>query len=164
MSIATGNKRTSNLIGSSENKVKTSDINIRPCRCEECAIVLKIWKEAGSTPSVSDSLESLELILQEDGDLLLVAELDDHIVGTVMGGWDGWRGNIYRLAVLPEYRRQGIGQALVLETEKRLAQRGARKISVLVEQEEDLAIAFWDSLKDDGYKRDSRFIRYAKVL
>ena len=158
------NGRTNKLWENFKNKVKTSDINIRPCRSEECAIILKIWKEAGSTPSVSDSLESLELLLQENNDLLLVAELDDLIVGTVIGGWDGWRGNIYRLAVLPEYRRQGIGRALVLETEKRLAQRGARKISVLVEQEEDLAVAFWDSLKDAGYELDSRFIRYTRVI
>lgn len=156
--------RINKLWQNSKNKVKINDISIRSCYPEECATILEIWKEAGSTPSVSDSLESLELKLEKDGDLLLVAECGDLIVGTVMGGWDGWRGNIYRLAVLPEYRRRGIGQALVLETEKRLAQKGARKISVLVEQEEDLAVAFWDSLKDTGYERDSRFIRYARLL
>ena len=126
-------------------------------------MILDVWGKAGSTPSVSDSLESLRLMLQEGSDLLLVAKLDDRIVGTIMGGWDGWRGNIYRLAVLPEYRRRGIGRALVLEVEKRLALKGARKISVLVEQEEDLAVTFWDSLRDAGYQRDSRLIRYARV-
>jgi ribosomal protein S18 acetylase RimI-like enzyme len=34
-------------------------------------------------------------------------------VGTLVAAWDGWRGNMYRLAVLPEHRRAGIGRELV---------------------------------------------------
>ena len=80
-----------------------------------------------------------------------------------MGGWDGWRGNIYRLAVLPEYRRQGVGQQLVREIEKKIVSKGARKISILVEKSEDTAIAFWDAMKNDEYRPDDRFIRYTKT-
>jgi len=141
------------------------DVTIRPCRPDECHVILELWKESGSTPSVSDSIDALKRHLQEDDDLLLVAEYDNRLVGTVMGGWDGWRGNIYRLAVLPEYRRQGIGRALVQEVERRFALlKGAKKISILVEQEEELAITFWNALKNIGYERDYRIARYAKTL
>ena len=106
-----------------------SGIIIRTCRPDEYQGILDLWREAGSIPSLSDSIEVLRRLSQENG-LLLVAEYNKHLVGTVMGGWDGWRGNIYRLAVLPEYRRQGIGRALVQEIEHRYHMRGAKRISI----------------------------------
>ncbi len=33
------------------------------------------------------------------------AEADGTLVRTDIDGWAGWRGNIYRLAVLPAHRR-----------------------------------------------------------
>jgi ribosomal protein S18 acetylase RimI-like enzyme len=43
---------------------------------------------------------------------LLVAEIDDKIVGSIIATFDGWRGIIYRLAVHPNVRRQGIARRL----------------------------------------------------
>ena len=34
------------------------------------------------------------------------------IVGALIAAWDGWRGNMYRLAVDKGHRREGIGLAL----------------------------------------------------
>lgn len=140
------------------------NVNIRPCRRDECPAILDLWKAAGTIPSVTDSLRALELVLRRDDDLLLVAEDDGRIIGTVMGGWDGWRANIYRLAVPPQYRRQGIGRALVEEIEFRLRKKGAGKISIMVEGSDELAKVFWNALDDSGYKYDPRIIRYVKNL
>jgi len=142
----------------------TLNVTIRSCRPDECAAILDLWRDAGSIPSVSDSVDVLERHLQKDDNLLLVAEHDNRLVGTIMGGWDGWRGNIYRLAVLPDYRRQGIGRALVQEVERQLLLKGTRRISICVAREEDSAIDFWDALKDMNYERDHRIIRYVKSL
>ena len=46
-------------------------------------------------------------------------------------GWDGWRGSMYRIAVLPARRREGIGRALVAEGERRLRAWGACKVGSL---------------------------------
>ena len=141
-----------------------ASITIRPCRLDECVTVLSLWKAAEATPSTTDDIEELRRLVSESGELFLVAEQDNQVVGTVVGGWDGWRGNIYRLAVSPEYRRQGIGEALVQEVERRLVARGTRKISILIEHEDTLAISFWDSLNNIGYERDPRMVRYVKTL
>ncbi len=139
-------------------------ITIRPCHPEECAGVLDLWKEAEATPSATDRLEELVRLVSENSDLFLVAEDNRRLVGSIIGGWDGWRGNIYRLAVLPEYRRRGVGRALLQEAERRLSAKGARRLSILVEHEHALAISFWDSLSDTGYERDPRMVRYVKTL
>ena len=142
----------------------TAGVAIRPCRPDECANVLELWKDAEATPSVTDSVKELIRLVQENGDLFLIAQYHNRLVGTVIAGWDGWRGNIYRLAVLPEYRRQGIGKALIQEVERRLSVRGTQRVSILVEHEDALAVSFWDALSDMGYTRDLRIVRYVKTL
>src|SRR5579862_4738754 len=93
----------------------SSEIAIRPARNDELSAVLRLWQEAEVTPpSVTDSIEGLTTLINAPGGILLVATIDDRIVGSVIGGWDGWWGNIYRLAVTPEYRRRGIARRLVL--------------------------------------------------
>ena len=134
---------------------------IRGVLTEELRAVLSLWKEAGVTPpSVTDSIEGLALLLQEPSALLLVATIDTKIVGSVIGGWDGWRGNIYRLAVAPEYRRKGIARRLVREISRALFERGAQRLSALVEHEHPWAMEFWSSLRDLGFERDPKFVRF----
>jgi ribosomal protein S18 acetylase RimI-like enzyme len=94
------------------------------------------------------------------GGVLFVAFIDGLLVGSVIGGWDGWRDNIYRLAMTPEYRRRGIARRLVAEISEALFAEGAERLSALVEHEHRWAMDFWESLRDLGYEYDPRFARY----
>jgi ribosomal protein S18 acetylase RimI-like enzyme len=135
--------------------------HIRRVREDEVDAVLRMWRAAGVTPpSVSDSVESLTCLIREPAALLLVATIDNRVIGSVIGGWDGWRGNLYRLAVAPEYRRRGIARRLVAEISSELFAKGATRLSALVEHEHQWAMDFWDSLSDLGYARDPKFARY----
>jgi ribosomal protein S18 acetylase RimI-like enzyme len=140
------------------------DFTIRPCRNDECSVVLKLWEDADAVPSKTDTLENLERLVREFSDLFLVAEKEGKIIGTVLGGWDGWRGSIYRLTVLPAYRRHGIGLALVTEAERCLRDKGAQRLSLMVVRQDAPAMSFWKSLEDNGYKHDERIARFAKTL
>jgi len=135
-------------------------LTIRQCRIDECALVLELWKRAEAIPRPTDTLADLERIVREHPHTLLVAEEDGRLVGTVIAGWDGWRGGIYRLAVLPECRRRGVGQALVAEAERRLVARGARRLNAMVARDEAHALGFWDAAP--GWGRDARWHRYTK--
>jgi ribosomal protein S18 acetylase RimI-like enzyme len=137
-------------------------IVIRPCRREECPAVLALWARVGALPSPTDTLEPLERLVRDGGDGFLVAMQDGVVIGSVIGGLDGWRGNIYRLAVAPDARRRGLARRLVRAAERALRTKGASRLSALVERHETHAVGFWDALADDGWRRDERMLRYVK--
>ncbi len=138
-----------------------TDIAIRPADDNDLQAVLRLWQEAEVTPpGPTDSLEGLTRLIHAPGGALLIAILEGRIVGSVIGGWDGWGGNIYRLAVTPAYRRRGVARQLVAEISSVLFAKGAERISAMVEHEHQWATDFWGSLNDLGYKRDPKFIRY----
>ena len=133
---------------------------IRPCRPDEGPALLDLWHHADASPSPTDTPEQVDQVIRDPAASVLVAVDNDLLVGSIIGGWDGWRGNIYRLAVLPSYRRRGIARALVAAAEERLAARGARRVSALVEHDHPWAVGFWDSL----YEPDPRMIRYVRKV
>jgi ribosomal protein S18 acetylase RimI-like enzyme len=145
---------------------------VRPARRSEIPAVLALWREADAVPSISDDPASLRRLLDTSEDALLVAETaagpgpgdpgaGGRLVGTIVAGWDGWRGNLYRLAVLPAARRRGIALRLVAEAERRLAEKGAIRLSALVMSEHDPAVALWLAA---GYARDHRVGRFVRSL
>ena len=132
------------------------DVRIREARAEDAAAVLALWSASGIRPSVTDTPDHLCRLVERAPDLLLVAESDGSVVGSVLGGWDHWRGHIYRLAVHPASRRGGVGRLLAAEIERRLRARGARRIYALASSE--AGVAFWAAV---GYERsgDTAYVR-----
>lgn len=133
-----------------------SEAMVRALRADECAGVLELWKQLRAKPTVTDTVEYLQALVSRNGDLFLVAEISGSIVGTVLGGWDGWRGHIYRLAVHPEHRHRGIARTLVEEVEQRLRERGARRIYALSDTQD--GVRFW-SASPYEVTTDASFVR-----
>jgi len=136
-------------------------LSIRACRLEDIDAVLELWRRADATPGVTDNADDLRRAIDESPAHVLVAEVEGHVIGSIIGTFDGWRGNIYRLAVHPDCRRRGVARALVAEVERRLAQQGAKRITALVEKDHPLAMTFWEAV---GYRVDERIVRRVRNL
>ena len=137
-------------------------IVIRRCRREDAPAVLELWAGARSDhASTADRLEDVEALLTDSPAALLVAELEREIVRALIAGWDGWRGNMYRLAVRDGRRREGAGLALVRAGEDYLRRCGARRVTALVAFEDEAAGGFWESA---GYPQDREIGRRVRNL
>lgn len=134
---------------------------IRFARADEVDVVLELWKEGQPVPSATDDPEGVLGLLRRDPTALLVAERQGRLVGTLIVGWDGWRAGLYRLVVLPEFRRSGVATQLIQEGEARLRELGARRISCMVMSDHDHANSFWQAM---GYERLDGVGRYIKDL
>jgi ribosomal protein S18 acetylase RimI-like enzyme len=137
-------------------------ITIRRCRSEDAPAVLALWAEERSEhASTADRLDDVERLIGDSPAALLVAERGDEIVGALIAGWDGWRGNMYRLAVREGHRREGIGIALTRAGEEYLRSCGVRRVTALVAFEDEAACAFWESA---GYPQDQEIGRRVRNL
>lgn len=128
---------------------------IRSFRTEDHGQVVRLWQLTGLAIKSSDGLPEIRKLMGQDSELFLVAESKlerelGKLVGSVIGAWDGSRGWVYHLAVLPESQKCGIGSKLVREVESRLHARGAIKVNLLVEPVNVGAIEFYEGL---GYAR-----------
>ena len=64
--------------------------------------------------SIDDSRAGVERFLKRNPTTSVVAVEDGKIVGAILCGHDGRRGCLYHVCVDPDYRRRGIGKAMVV--------------------------------------------------
>ena len=136
------------------------NVEIREATTGDIDAVLALWSaDADPGRTIIDEPDALRRLLTWPGGALLLAETERELIGTVIAGWDGWRGNLYRLVVSAEHRRQGVARALVAEAERRLREQGCPRITALVHVGLPEAPKFW---KAAGYLYDEptgRFVR-----
>jgi ribosomal protein S18 acetylase RimI-like enzyme len=120
-----------------------------------------LWRRAEAGPSTTETADDVRWLLERDPEALLVADADGEIVGSLIVGWDGWRGTFYRLAVDPAHKRRGLATAMVRAGEERLRALGAKRLNAIVESEEADAMAFWASA---GYELQTARSRFVKNL
>ncbi|MGN0550272.1 MAG: GNAT family N-acetyltransferase [Acutalibacteraceae bacterium] len=106
--------------------------------------------------SHADEKEPMIKYLERNKGLSQVAVVDGEIVGTVLAGHDGRRGFIHHMAVLPEYRRQGIAKQMAKKAIKGLQKEGIDKTHLFCYEDNKTGQAFWKSLGFE--KREDIFV------
>lgn len=92
----------------------------------------------------ADTPETMAAFLQRNPGLSFVARLDGRLIGAVLCGHDGRRGYLHHLAVLPEYRKKGIGKALINRCLSALAHNGIQRCKIFIYSENTNGKEFWE--------------------
>ncbi|MFI9353900.1 ATP-binding protein [Streptomyces lydicus] len=122
--------------------------------------VVRIWEESRDT--TADPAVSLAEVVSalRDRTPAVVAVVGDRIVGAAVSSTAQERAWVLRLAIARQWRRHGIGSALLAGLEKRLAQAGVRRIGALLPEGEVGEQAF----KNSGYTGRPDLSYFEKLL
>jgi len=111
-----------------------SGVRIRTVAAGDLTPLIALWREV--FPEYNDPQRpqrdpraSIERKLAFGDGLFWVAQIDTQLVGSAMAGYDGHRGWLYSVGVLPRLRRSGLARALVTRAEAELARRGSENQS-----------------------------------
>ncbi len=137
-----------------------SAVEIRAFVPSDADALLAFWTRCGLRIRPGDDAASLARFAERNEGLFLLAQDDGRIVGSALAGWDGRRGWLYHVATDPDRRRGGIGRALVTRIEDRLRELGCPKLNLIVWDDNEHAMAFWDAL---GYRREPT-VEFGKEL
>jgi ribosomal protein S18 acetylase RimI-like enzyme len=148
-------------VGFSPALTDPSTPQLRTGGVDDVDAVLAFWRRAEASLSSTESAADIEGLLVRDPEALILAESEGAVVGTLIVGWDGWRGTFYRLAVDPAHRRRGLASTLVRAGEERLHVLGAHRLNAIVETHEPDAMGFWSAA---GYELQTSRSRFVKNL
>jgi ribosomal protein S18 acetylase RimI-like enzyme len=120
---------------------------VRNATFEDADALIALWQDAGlhlypETPMHAE----IASVLERNPDGILVAVDETGIVGSVIGTFDGRRGWINRLATRSDRRGQGIAKDLMNRIQDALAQKGCRKVNLLVSESNREVVSFYESI------------------
>ena len=129
-------------------------IKIRPYKNSDEEAIIKLWRQVfPAAPAHNDPRADIRAKLDIQPELFFVANVGDKIVGSAMSGFDGHRGWVYYVAVHPDFRRQGIGSALMKHVETALGEIGCPKLNLQIRADNAQVQAFYESM---GYCIEDR--------
>ena len=112
--------------------INMSKVKFRKFIKSDIEEVIKLWKNCKLIVPWNDPFKDINRKLSIKDNLFIIGEMNKNIIASAMAGYDGHRGYIYYLAVLPEYQKKGIGSSLLSIVEKKLLQLGCPKINLFV--------------------------------
>jgi ribosomal protein S18 acetylase RimI-like enzyme len=133
---------------------------IRAYQSSDETDVVALWQACDLTRPWNDPYKDIARKLQVRPDLFLVGEVQGRLMASAMFGYEGHRGWVNYLAVLPHHQRQGHATAMMQHGEALLLASGCPKINLQVRASNAQVLAFYESL---GY-RDDQVVSMGKRL
>lgn len=142
-------------------KKNKNNVTIRKMTQKDYDSVIRLWKEGDLPyrPQGRDSKIDFQRQLQQPTSLYFIAQIDNNIIGTVLGTHDGRKGWINRLVVAPLFRKTGIAKLLVEEVERQLTARKIDIIACLIEEWNTSSMQVFQQL---GYVKHTDIFYFSK--
>lgn len=110
------------------------------------AEVTGLWEACGLTRPWNDPGRDFRRAIDGATSAILILRGEAGLAASVMVGFDGHRGWVYYLAVAPERRREELGGRMMAAAEAWLRARGAPKIQLMVRDDNEAALGFYEAL------------------
>lgn len=125
----------------------TNNFSLRVMQIEDYEKIYGLWMtiDGFGIRTIDDSYEGVERFIKRNPTTSVVAECDGKIVGAILCGHDGRRGCLYHVCVHKEYRKRGIGKAMVVFCMKALQEEKINKVSLIAFKSNVIGNAFWKS-------------------
>lgn len=114
--------------------------------------VISLWEECDLTRSWNNPVLDIQRKLKLRDSLFLVGQLENRIIASVMGGYDGHRGWMNYLAVSPVHRRKGYAAMLIDCLEQKLVAAGCPKLNLQIRTDNIKVQEFYKSV---GFTEDA---------
>jgi ribosomal protein S18 acetylase RimI-like enzyme len=113
--------------------------------------VVDLWKRCSLVVPQNDPAEDIRKKLDFQPELFFVALLNDRVIGSIMVGYEGHRGWLNYLAVLPDFQRSGYARRLVEKAIDELRKLSCLKVNLQVRRSNISAVEFYKHL---GFEED----------
>jgi ribosomal protein S18 acetylase RimI-like enzyme len=112
----------------------------------DAGAVVALWRACGLTRPWNDPDADFQRAIEGATSAILLLGEGDAPIAAVMVGSDGHRGWVYYLTVAPERRREGLGRTMMEAAETWLRTRDVPKIQLMVRDDNEAALAFYEAL------------------
>ena len=121
---------------------------LRRLTLDDHAAILALWQRAGLHSIRLEGRDSrAEFDKQRAGGQMAIGlEENGRLIGVVLATNDTRKGWINRLAIDPDYRRQGYGEQLVRAAEEALRAAGMRLIAAFIEEGNAASLTLFEKL------------------
>ncbi|KXH70104.1 MAG: hypothetical protein AM326_04560 [Candidatus Thorarchaeota archaeon SMTZ-45] len=124
--------------------------------------VIGLWEKCGLIVPQNDPIEDIQKKLSFQPELFFIGLLDGQLIGSVMVGYEGHRGWLNYLAVLPSFQKRGYGKKLVNKAIVELRKIGCLKLNLQVRKSNTPVIEFYKHLGFEEEERISLGMRLGK--
>lgn len=135
-------------------------MNVRSFQLSDYRPVTELLETVLSEECYELTMEAFGRQLSWDSELVLVASVGDEIAGIIIGTIDNNKGYYYRIAVLPDYQRRGLGKRLIESLRTRFEQRNVSKIMITADEHNEPILSLYESL---GYAATDFFRSFQKL-
>jgi len=123
-------------------------MQIRKMTIDDYEQVYDIWKNTLGIGlhDYEDSKTGIDKFKKRNPNTCFVSEENKNIIGVVLCGHNGRKGEINHLAVNLSNRREGIGTILVKNVLNALKEEGITRVSVLIFEDNKTGNKFWNKM------------------